>query len=159
VILSRISIHVNAWSCAYFHQVALGSPVGSPELLSFDKLAASNIASHPEFLTSTPVLRSRPTCLLVVSSVRHSQNHRPGDAQADLSQDLFGSLSTPSAGASDPEYLAYSRLVEFWRFHRLHFVLVVYLISLGGSMLTFENVRHWVIFPIMIALFWTIHIL
>jgi len=90
--------------------VALGSPVGSLELLNINRLAASNIASHSEFLTATPVMKRRATCLLVVSSVRHDQSHGPGDSQAYLSQDLFESLSTPSAGASDPEIL----LIQGW---------------------------------------------
>lgn len=90
--------------------MALGSPVGSLELLNINRLAASKIASHSDFLTATPVTRRRATCLLVVSSVRHDQSHGPGDSQVCLSQDLFETLSTPSAGASNPEIL----LIQGW---------------------------------------------
>ncbi|KAG0618266.1 hypothetical protein M758_4G050100 [Ceratodon purpureus] len=84
--------------------VALGSPVGSPELLCVNRLAAS----HPEgaeYPISISGLRREPACLLTVSSVQHRQKHGPGDCQAVLSQDLFESLSSPSAGASDYEIL------------------------------------------------------
>lgn len=113
--------------------MAVGSQVGSPELLNVNRPAASNIAtSHPEgseFLTSTPVFRRGPTCLLVVSSVRHSQNHgRPGNSKADLSQDLFESLSNPSAGASDPEIL----LIQGWLISGVHLCLKPFFCASGA---------------------------
>ena len=88
--------------------MALGSPVGSPELLCVNRLAASSIAYLPdssEYRTFTSVLMGELACLLAVSSVRHRHKHGPGDCQAFLSQDLFESLSSPSAGASDHEIL------------------------------------------------------
>jgi hypothetical protein len=87
--------------------VAVGSPVGAPELLCVNRVSASH---HPESaecrISTSSVLRREPACLLVVASVRHRQKHGPGDGEALLSQDLFESLiSSPNAGASDHEIL------------------------------------------------------
>lgn len=98
---------------AYSHQVAIASQAGSPELLHFNRLAATSILGHsegPDFRSCAPVFRGEPTCLLVVTSVRHSQTSGPREGQAVISQDLLESLLDPSAGISDCKSL----LIQGW---------------------------------------------